>query len=312
MRIIFAGTPDFAATALKALIASGHEILLVLTQPDRPAGRGLKFLPGPVKSLALAQGLAVRQPTTLKDREIQEELRRAAPDVMVVAAYGLILPESVIAIPRHGCINIHASLLPRWRGAAPIQRAILAGDAETGITIMQMDAGLDTGEILLQQSTAIAPSETAGSLHDRLARMGADCIAEALDRLAKGDLSGRPQDESGATYASKIAKEEAVLDWHRDAETLTRMVRAFNPVPGATTQVSGTPIKVWRASVISGSGGLPGEVRTADAAGIIVACGRGALRLEVLQRAGGKRLSAAGFLSGFPVEPGTRCQGRHA
>lgn len=312
MRIIFAGTPEFAATALKALIAAGHEFPLVLTQPDRPAGRGLKSLPGPVKAVALARGLAVRQPATLRDREIQEELRRAAPDVMVVAAYGLILPEVVIAIPRYGSLNIHASLLPRWRGAAPIQRAILAGDAETGITIMQMDAGLDTGDILLQRSTAMAPAETAGSLHERLARMGAQCIVEALERLKEGGLSRRPQEAADATYASKIAKDEAVLDWHQDAGTLARRVRAFNPVPGAVTRISGTPIKVWQASVISGFDGIPGEVKRADADGIVVACGRDSLSLEILQRAGGRRLSAAEFLGGFSVETGTRCQGPHA
>jgi len=312
VRIVFAGTPAFAAAALDALAAAGHEIPLVLTQPDRPAGRGMKIVPGPVKALAQSLGLTVRQPASLKDPGIQEALRAVGADVMVVAAYGLILPKAVLALPRHGCINIHASLLPRWRGAAPIQRAILAGDAETGITIMQMDAGLDTGDILLQRSTPLEPTDNAGTLHDRLMRMGADCILEALERLARHELLPRPQPEAGATYAAKVTKEEAVIAWERDADVLCRMVRALNPVPGAAAQVLDMPIKIWKAVPVPGIAGVPGEIKAADARGIIVACGHGGLRLEELQRAGGRRMAAAEFLSGFPIEPGVRFQGRNA
>jgi methionyl-tRNA formyltransferase len=312
VRIVFAGTPAFAAAALGALADAGHEIPLVLTQPDRPAGRGMKTVPGAVKALAHSLGLPVSQPASLKDPGIQEELRAAGADVMVVAAYGLILPKAVLALPRHGCVNIHASLLPRWRGAAPIQRAILAGDAETGITIMQMDAGLDTGDILLQRSTALESTDTAGTLHDRLSRLGADCILEALERLARGELLPRPQPEVGATYAAKVTKEEAVIAWERDAEVLCRMVRAFNPAPGAAAQILDTPVKIWNAVPVPEIAGAPGEIKAADARGIIVACGHGGLRLEVLQRAGGRRMTAADFLSGFPIEPGARFQGRNA
>lgn len=312
MRIIFAGTPAFAAAALEALAAAGHEIPLVLTQPDRPAGRGMKMVPGAVKSLAHSLGLPVSQPASLRDPGIQEALRAVGADVMVVAAYGLILPKAVLALPRQGCINIHASLLPRWRGAAPIQRAILAGDAQTGITIMQMDAGLDTGDILLQRSTPLEPTDTAGTLHDRLSRMGADCILEALDRLARAELLRRPQPAAGITYAAKVTKEEAVIAWERDAEALCRMIRAFNPVPGAAAKILDTPIKIWNAVPVPDIAGIPGEIQAADAQGIIVACGHGGIRLEVLQRAGGRRMAAAEFLSGFPIEPGARFQGRNA
>lgn len=312
MRIIFAGTPAFAAAALEALIVAGHEIAMVLAQPDRPAGRGMKLVPGAVKTLALSHHLPLRQPLSLRDPDIHEELRAVAADVMVVAAYGLILPKAILGIPHQGCINIHASLLPRWRGAAPIQRAILAGDSETGITIMQMDAGLDTGDILLQRAAAVEPTDTAGILHDRLARLGADCIVEALDRLAKGRLAPQPQGEAAATYAAKVTKEEAVMRWEREAQLLARAVRAFNPLPGAAAQIRDIPIKIWQASAIPEVSGVPGEVKAADASGIVVACGRGGLRLEVLQRAGGKRLAAAEFLSGFPIAPGDRFQGRNA
>jgi methionyl-tRNA formyltransferase len=312
LRIIFAGTPEFAATALRALIAAGHEIPLVLTQPDRPAGRGMKLTASAVKSLALEQGLALRQPASLKEAAEQEPLRRAAADAMVVAAYGLILPRAVLEIPRLGCLNIHASLLPRWRGAAPIQRALLAGDSETGITIMQMDAGLDTGDILLAERVAILPEDTAGTLHDRLAVLGAQCITRALALLGAGKLPRRPQDEALATYAPKVSKREAALDWGRDAQELARAVRAFDPFPGAHAELEGVALKIWRAAPLPAEGRAPGEVLAAGREGILVACGSGSLRLEVLQRPGGRRMTAAEFLAGHPLAPGVRFSMAHA
>ncbi|HET9701927.1 MAG TPA: methionyl-tRNA formyltransferase [Burkholderiales bacterium] len=306
MRLIFAGTPEFAATALRSLIAAGHELALVLTQPDRPAGRGLKPAPSPVKTLALAHGLALRQPATLRDPAEQAPLRAVGADAMVVAAYGLILPQAVLDIPRLGCLNIHASLLPRWRGAAPIQRAILAGDARTGITIMQMDAGLDTGDMLLAEDVAIEVDDTAGTLHDKLAGLGARCIVRALEQLGRGALARRPQGEEGASYAPKISRQEAALDWRRDAAELARAVRAFDPFPGSWSELNGNAVKIWRASALAAGAGAPGEVLAAGREGILVACGDGALRLEVLQRAGGRRLAAAEFLAGYPLAPGAR------
>jgi len=312
VRIVFAGTPEFAARALEALLEAGHDIALVLTQPDRPAGRGMKLTPGPVKQLALSRGLVLRQPVRLREPGEQEALRAAGADVMVVAAYGLILPQAVLDIPRLGCLNIHASLLPRWRGAAPIQRALMAGDAETGITIMQMDAGLDTGDTLLIERLAIASEETAGTLYDKLAALGAQAIVRALVLLAAGSLRRRPQGKAGATYAPKITREEAALDWSRDAAELERAVRAFNPAPGAHAELDGTPVKVWQASAVADRVGAPGEVLATGRGGILVACGRGALRLETLQRAGGRRLGAAEFLAGFALAPGTQLRLPHA
>ena len=245
MKIAFAGTPEFAARALGALIAGGHETALVLTQPDRPAGRGQKLQPSPVKVLALAHGIPVDQPPTLREAVARASLAAAAPDVLVVAAYGLILPQEVLDIPRLGCLNIHASLLPRWRGAAPIQRAIEAGDAETGITIMRMDAGLDTGPMLLRAAVPIGPAETGGTLHDRLADVGARLVVEALDRLA--DLPAMPQPAEGVTYAKKIGKAEGLLDWGRPAAELERRIRAFDPFPGCSTGSGETQVKIWAA-----------------------------------------------------------------
>lgn len=302
MKLIYAGTPPFAALALDALLAAGHDVALVLTQPDRPAGRGLKTLPSAVKTVALKHGVAVAQPTTLRDPDTIVRLRATGADAMVVAAYGLILPADVLAIPPLGCINIHASLLPRWRGAAPIQRAILAGDAETGISIMQMDAGLDTGPVLLQEAIPIAPTDTAQSLHDKLAALGATLVVRAL----ANPLRPRAQDPAGATYAAKIDKREAVLDWRGDAASIDRKVRAFNPVPGAVTELADEPLKIWAATPVVGTAGAPGTVIEANSAGIVVGCGRGALRVTELQRAGGKRLTAAAFLAGTPLPPGTR------
>jgi methionyl-tRNA formyltransferase len=306
MRLVFAGTPPFAATALDALADAGHDIALVLTQPDRPAGRGMKLVPGAVKQTALARGLQVSQPASLKTPEAQAELAALAPEVMVVAAYGLILPQAVLDLPRHGCLNIHASLLPRWRGAAPIQRAILAGDTQTGITIMQMDAGLDTGAMLGQAVVPIRPDDTAGSLCDALAAAGAKAIVATLPRL--DTLAPQAQDEARASYAAKLSKDEAQLDWTLPADVLARAVRAYDPVPGAWTLLDGAPLKVRAADAVAGDG-APGTVLAAQDGAIRVACGRGALALREVQPAGGKRMAAAAFLAGRPLAPGTRLGG---
>ena len=302
MKLIFAGTPDFAALALRAIIAAGHDVVLVLTQPDRPSGRGMLMHASPVKELALASGIEVFQPQTLRDSAAQERLRSYGAEAMVVAAYGLILPQSVLDMPRLGCLNIHASLLPRWRGAAPIQRAILAGDDETGVGIMQMEAGLDTGPVLMSERLPIELEDTTGSLHDKLAEMGARLIVEALAKLP---LPPCPQPESGVTYAAKIDKAEAGLDWRLTAVQLARQIRAFNPFPGAVTSFEKSMIKVWRAELVA-EGGAPGLVISADKSGIIVACGEGSLRLTELQKAGGKRLPVDQFLAGTPITAGTR------
>ena len=303
MRIIFAGTPPFAAAALNALADAGHDIVLVLTQPDRPAGRGMKLMPSAGKQAALARGLPVSQPPSLKSPEAQTELRAVDADVMVVAAYGLILPQAVLDLPRLGCLNIHASLLPRWRGAAPIQRAILAGDAETGITIMQMDAGLDTGAMLSKTVVPIRDDDTAASLHDVLAAAGASAIVAVLANYAT--LVPAAQDDAQATYAAKLSKDEAQLDWNQPADALARAVRAYNPAPGAWTLLEGAPLKVWMAATAPGAGD-PGTVLRGDAEGLVVACGSGALALREIQPAGSKRMSAAAFLAGRPVPPGSR------
>ena len=303
MKIVFAGTPDFAACALQALSDCGHEIPLVLTQPDRPAGRGLHALPSAVKRLAQSLGLEVAQPSSLKTPDVLARLKTAQADAMVVAAYGLIIPVNILAIPRLGGINIHASLLPRWRGAAPIQRALLAGDTVTGISIMQMDAGLDTGPVLLHEAIAIEPQDTALTLHDKLAALGSRLIVSALDapRLPK------PQDESQATYAAKIDKEEARINWREIAEVIARKVRAFNPAPGATTAHAGIVLKIWRAAVGPDASAEPGTVIEAGRRGLIVACGSGtSLELLELQRAGGKRVAAAAYLSGNRLSGGDR------
>jgi methionyl-tRNA formyltransferase len=305
MRLVFAGTPRFAVPALEALAAAGHELAAVLTQPDRPAGRGLAAAAGPVKQAAQRRGVLVLQPPTLKDAAVQARLADLAPDALVVAAYGLILPQAVLDIPRLGALNIHASLLPRWRGAAPIERALLAGDPVTGVCIMRMDAGLDTGPVLLRQELPIAPGDTAGTLHDKLATLGARLLVTALDGLAWGALRPAPQPTEGVTYAAKIEKHETRLDWSRSASEVERQVRAFNPAPGAGARMRGVELKLWRATVVEAHG-APGAVLTAGADGISVACGDGALRLEELQRAGGRRLPAAAFLRGFPLAPGDR------
>lgn len=304
MRVIFAGTPEFAATALKALLAQPVEVVAVLTQPDRPSGRGMHLLPSPVKQLALEHGLPVWQPPSLKPAEIQDQLAALNADLMVVAAYGLILPKAVLEMPRKGCLNIHASLLPRWRGAAPIQRAILAGDAETGITIMQMDEGLDTGAMLLSQSCAIAPDDTAATLHDKLALMGGELIVSALQLAEKNQLQPRPQDSTLATYAAKLSKAEGRLDWQQDASQLARAVRAYQPFPVASAMFGETPLKIWKASECAGKPALPGMVLSVGPEAIVVACGKDALQLQTLQRPGGKPLPCQQFLQGFQISPG--------
>ncbi|WP_332743776.1 methionyl-tRNA formyltransferase [Hydrogenophaga sp.] len=340
MKLIFAGTPEFASVALARLLAAGFRVPLVLTQPDRPAGRGMKLHASPVKQLALEHHITVAQPRSLRldgkypddAAAAREAIEAAQADVMVVAAYGLILPQWVLdamstagppqgaqaplggSAPRAagsvgarglGCLNIHASLLPRWRGAAPIHRAIEAGDTETGVTIMQMDAGLDTGDMLLVERLPIRSMETTGSLHDRLAVLGGRLIVEALEIAACGGLTGQKQPAEGVTYAHKIDKAEAAIDWTASADTLARRVRAFNPFPGAATALAGEAIKVWAAHAEdTASGGEPGEVLAADADGIRVATGAGVLVLTELQRAGGKRLAVADFLRGFPLARG--------
>jgi methionyl-tRNA formyltransferase len=286
------------------LLNAGHEVPLVLTQPDRPGGRGLKPVESAVKRHAVAQGIPVFQPETLKSDEALARLGATQAQILIVAAYGLILPRTVLGIFPLGAVNIHASLLPRWRGAAPIQRAILAGDSETGISIMQMDEGLDTGPVLIQEAIPILAREDAGTLHDRLAALGARKMVDALEALAKGTLEPRPQSAQGATYASKIAKADAMLDWHRPAEDLERVVRAFRPAPGASTSLDGHPLKIWRACVREGTL-EPGAVRVAD--GILVAgCGRGLLEIQELQRSGGRRLSAGEFLRGYRLATDAR------
>ncbi|TVP58011.1 MAG: methionyl-tRNA formyltransferase [Halomonadaceae bacterium] len=288
MRIVFAGTPEFAATALQALLAAGHDIVAVYSQPDRPAGRGRKAKPGPVTQAALDAGLPVEQPLSLKDPQAQATLAGYRADVMIVAAYGLLLPQAVLDLPRHGCLNIHASLLPRWRGAAPIQRAIAAGDRETGITIMQMDKGLDTGAMLLKQTTPIAATDTGGSLHDRLAVMGGEAINAALAQLAAGTLTPEPQDDSQACYAHKLNKHDGALDWQQPATTLARQVRAFNPWPVCYADQGETRIRILAATPLPAMAAAlrPGQVLERHRDGIDVACGDGVLRLTRLQLPG--------------------------
>ncbi|WP_044873354.1 methionyl-tRNA formyltransferase [Pseudomonas sp. LFM046] len=292
LRLVFAGTPEFAAEHLKALLDSRHQVIAVYTQPDRPAGRGQKLMPSPVKQLAVEHGIPVLQPPTLRDPAAQAELKALNADLMVVVAYGLILPQVVLDTPRLGCINSHASLLPRWRGAAPIQRAVQAGDAESGVTVMQMEAGLDTGPMLLKVTTPISASDTGGSLHDRLAQLGPKAVLEALEGLAAGTLNGEVQDDALANYAHKLNKDEARLDWSRPAVELERLVRAFNPWPICHSTLDGEPLKVLAAALGDGKG-QPGQILAASKDGLTVACGDGALLLTRLQLPGGKPLNFA-------------------
>ncbi|MEN9880690.1 MAG: methionyl-tRNA formyltransferase [Pseudomonadota bacterium] len=306
LRVGFAGTPAFAQKALQAILDARFDVVVVLTQPDRPSGRGMQLTPSPVKTLALSERIPVEQPSSLRNDEAQAMLRAYDLDVLVVVAYGLILPQAVLELPRAGCLNIHASLLPRWRGAAPIHRAIEAGDAETGVCIMQMDAGLDTGGVVDEARLPILPMETTAQLHDRLAALGAERIVAMLQKLAAGEtLLAQAQPEAGVTYAHKLEKAEARLDVSAPAALLDRKIRAYNPFPGAVLQAGDQPIKIWQASIVQEQG-LPGTVLTADDAGVVMACGEGALRLEVLQAPGGKRLPAADFLRGHPLPAGTR------
>jgi methionyl-tRNA formyltransferase len=316
MRVIFAGTPEFARAALEKLHAAGFDIPLVLTQPDRPAGRGMKLQSSPVKQWAESAHVAVAQPRSLRldgkfpddAAAAREAIAAARADVMVVAAYGLILPQWVLDAPRLGCLNIHASLLPRWRGAAPIHRAIEAGDTETGVTIMQMDAGLDTGDMLLGEKLRIGPEDTTASLHDRLAGLGGRLIVEALELAACGGLKPVVQPADGVTYAHKIEKHEALIDWTQGVAAIERRIRAFNPFPGAAGVLDGQTLKFWRAGVLTGaappSDAQPGQVLAAGAEGVDIAAVDGVLRVSRLQKAGGKALDAADFLRGFEIRPG--------
>ena len=292
LRIVFAGTPEFAAEHLKALLGTSHQIVAVYTQPDRPAGRGQKLMPSPVKQLALEHDIPVYQPQTLRDADAQAELANLQADLMVVVAYGLILPQVVLDTPRLGCINSHASLLPRWRGAAPIQRAIEAGDSESGVTVMQMEAGLDTGPMLLKTHTPISAEDTGGSLHDRLASLGPAAVIEAIAGLAAGTLKGEVQTDALATSAHKLNQEQAQLDWSRPAGELELLIRAFNPWPICQSSLNGAALKVHAAKLGEGSG-KPGEILAASKEGLTVACGSGALLLTRLQLPGGKALNFA-------------------
>ena len=309
MNIVFAGTPDFAVPTLDRLIDAGRRPVAVYTRPDRPAGRGRRPRPSPVKQRAEQAGIPVLQPASLRTPDAQAELAALAPDLLVVVAYGLILPQAVLDIPRLGCVNVHASLLPRWRGAAPIQRALLAGDATTGVTIMQMEAGLDTGPMLARREIPIGAQDTAGDLHDRLAVLGAELLVEVLPDIAAGRLTPVPQDDAAATYADKLSKDEAPLDWQRPAAALARQVRAFNPWPVAETRLAGRILRIWQAEALPGpTAAAPGEIVAAGRDGIDVATAEGVLRLIRLQAPGGRPLPAADFLNGHPLRPGDRLE----
>jgi methionyl-tRNA formyltransferase len=305
MRLIFAGTPPFAASALAALHAAGHDIALVLTQPDRPAGRGQKLKPSAVAETAIAMGLTVQKPATLRDEAIQQTLRTVNADVMVVVAYGLLLPRAVLDIPKHGCLNIHGSLLPRWRGAAPVQRAIEAGDSETGIDIMQMDEGLDTGPVLLERRVDIAPDETTATLFAKLTDVAASAIVDALATF--DELTPRHQRSEGISYAKKIEKSEARIDWSQPANVIERRLRAFDPFPGCEAMLDGQSLKIWRADLMKNdSNAAPGQVIAATHEQLIVACGQGALALRTVQKPGGKRVSIGEFLRAPPILSGAQ------
>lgn len=301
MRIVFAGTPEFSVGCLEALVEAGHEVVACYTQPDRKAGRGRKLTASPVKARALELNIPVEQPVNFKADEDRAALSAYQAELMVVVAYGLLLPKSVLDTPTRGCINVHASVLPRWRGAAPIQRAVVAGDKESGVTIMQMDVGLDTGDMLLVEETPIADSETGGSLHDRLAIIGAKALVSAIEKMQDDALDATPQDSSLANYAHKLDKAEAVIDWSQSNQQIDQTIRGFNPWPVAETQIGEKRVRIWQASLdfSEQAGGLVGRVLAADKQGILVACGEGALRITKLQNVGGKPMMAADFLNGF-------------
>ncbi len=294
-KLLFAGTPDFALESLRALHAAGYTPVAVLTQPDRPAGRGKKLTESPVKQFAAEHDIPVWQPETLKDADIVAQIAASKPDLMIVAAYGLLLPQAVLDIPARGCVNVHASLLPRWRGAAPIQAAILEGDSKTGITLMQMEAGLDSGPVMASAAIDIGADETAGLLHDRLAALGGELLVQKLGAILDGSLEAEPQDAEQVTYAGKIRKQDAMIDWSCTAEQIGRKIRAYDPVPGASFDLDGEVIKCWRAEAIEGPEGPIGTILSADKNGVDVACGGGVLRMLEIQRPGRRRVSAAEF-----------------
>ncbi|WP_457674003.1 methionyl-tRNA formyltransferase [Thiolapillus sp.] len=302
LRIVFAGTPDFSVPPLKALLDSSHQVVAVYTQPDRPAGRGRKLVAGPVKTAALEAGVPVYQPASLRDQAAVAQLRDLQPDLMVVVAYGLLLPEAVLEIPRLGCVNIHASLLPRWRGAAPIQRAIQAGDTESGVSIMRMDKGLDTGPVYLMKSVELAADETGGSLHDRLSLLGAEALMEALPGIADGSLRPRPQDDSQATYAAKLDKKEARIDWRQPAVKIERQVRAFNPWPVAYTRYENANLRIWDARAMDGMTAEPGTVMSATREGIDISTADGLLRVTRLQMPGKRAMDARDFINAQSIQ----------
>lgn len=304
LRIIFMGTPEFACPTLNKLIGRGENVIAVVTQPDRPKGRGQKLVPPPVKVIAEERGIPVLQPLKVRAPEVIDQIRALNPDLIVVVAFGQILPQSLLDIPQHGCINIHASLLPRYRGAAPLNWCLINGEAETGITTMMMDAGLDTGDMLIKRSIPIGPDEDAQSLHDRLSLLGAETIDETLDRLLAGTLTREKQDDALTCYAPMLKKEDGLIDWKREPQQIKNLVRGFTPWPGAYTSLDGKTLKFYKVSVTDG-GGAPGEIIAAGKDGIDVACGSGCLRIEELQLEGRKRLSAADFLAGFRLEPGS-------
>ena len=302
LRIVFAGTPDFSVPPLKALLDSSHQVVAVYTQPDRPAGRGRKLVAGPVKTAALEAGVPVYQPASLRDQAAVAQLRDLQPDLMVVVAYGLLLPEAVLEIPRLGCVNIHASLLPRWRGAAPIQRAIQAGDTESGVSIMRMDKGLDTGPVYLMKSVELAADETGGSLHDRLSLLGSEALMEALPGIADGSLRPRPQDDSQATYAAKLDKKEARIDWRQPAVKIERQVRAFNPWPVAYTRYENANLRIWDARAMDGMTAEPGTVMSATREGIDISTADGLLRVTRLQMPGKRAMDARDFINAQSIQ----------